>query len=121
MTDETDETQERRGVTQEQVVAAFKRGGYTIDERFPECGFVYFPASEPRTKDNPDQGRIFWNIKKHKYEDDTQRRIDEAIGVCQDTVEISASWGFPSEQQQREIVTLLTLYVRFSRQQRKAG
>ena len=36
-------------VTKESVLAAFTIGGFTMNERYEECGFVYFPASRPWT------------------------------------------------------------------------
>jgi len=91
-------------ITKEEVEQAFKKGGFTINERFPECGFVYFPASKPRTSKNPDQGRVSWLAEEED-----------------DTISISPNWGFPTEEQNAQILRLLALYVTYVRQVRAAA
>jgi hypothetical protein len=99
------ETTTRREVTKTEVEAAFRAGGYTINERYPECGFLYFPASKPYTAENPNQGRVFWNVEK------TEDPNDPQIAVC-------ASWDFPTDKQINEILKLLALYVSYNRQRK---
>lgn len=109
-------------VTKEQVEAAFMKGGYTINERFKECGFIYFPTCAPFTKENPEQGRVFFKVDRHAYPDTQQgqldKALDEQLGQVRDSFSTSASWGYPTEKQQREIDELIKLYVIFCRQQR---
>jgi len=104
------------------VTRLFEKGGYTINERFEECGFIYFPASEPRTKENPNQGRVLWVINKHVYPDTPdgalQKRLDQMTGLCKDELSISSSWGRANDVQIEEIRELLKYYVIFCRQQR---
>lgn len=109
-------------VTKEQVEQAFRVGGFTINERFEECGFIYFPTSEPPTKENPDQGRVFFNFEPHEYPDTDEgafeKRMDAVMGSCRDTVTVSPSWDRATDRQMEQIYTLLTRWVTFTRQQR---
>lgn len=109
-------------VQKSEVEAAFKQGGYTVNERFPECGFLYFPASAPWTRGNPDQGRVFWEVDAFKYpegsEGEFQRMLDDVSGLLRDAISISASWGFPTDKQQGQILELLRLYVLYQRENR---
>lgn len=105
-------------ITKEQVIAAFEVGGYTINERFKETGFLYFPTDGSKSKNSLGQGRVFWMVEKHEYESEVDRRIDQACGVCQDSISISPGWGFPSEEQRTQILELLKLYVLFARRAR---
>jgi len=95
-------------ITREQVEEAFKRDNLQIDERFSECGFLYFKG-----------GRIFWSVDKHKYDDPEDETIDRACGVCRDAISISPSWGFPQDALLKRIMGALKLYVLYARQQRQ--
>jgi hypothetical protein len=86
-----------RHVAQEEVEQAFKRGGYKLNERFPDCGFVYFSHGG-------EEGRVLWDF-------------DETT----DKLSISSSWGFPSDTQKEEILKALALYVTFKRQARASA
>ena len=110
-------------VTKEQVERAFEKGGFTINERFKECGFIYFPVGAPYTKENPDQGRVFWNVVPHKYPDTEagrlEKQLDASLGRCQDGINVSMGWGRPPDEQMKQIEELLWLYVIFRRQARE--
>ena len=100
-----------RTVTREEVEAAFNAGGYTINERFEECGFIYFPTGTRKHlqgaagRDHDDQGRVFWNVEKHEYPDTFDGRqeaqIDKALGTCYDKVDISPGWDVPRTSSRR--------------------
>jgi len=112
-------------ITREQVEQAFNVGGFTMNERYEETGFVYFPAKElsgQEGRDYPDQGRVFWVVEKHVYpgtiEGRTAQGVDAALGECQDTFSTSCSHGRPNDRQFTQIETLLRLYVVYRRQQR---
>lgn len=114
-----------RTVTREEVDAAFHAGGYTIDERYPECGFVYFPTGTKRHlkgaegRDHPDQGRVFWNVEQHEYPDNLdgrqQAQIDKVLGKCLDSIDVSSSWGRATDKQQMEIEEAIRAYVVYCR------
>ena len=109
-------------LTKQDVIRLFEQGGYTIDERYPETGFIYFPTDGSRSKDSPDQGRVFWNIVKHEYPDTlvgrADRQLDKTFGMCRDALEIHPSWDRATDKQMEEIGKLLKHYVLFCRQQR---
>ena len=106
----------------EDVTRLFEQGGYTIDERFLETGYLYFPLCAPHTKENPDQGRVFWHVEKHVYADTdagrTEKLLDQRFGSCKDELSVSPSWGRATDKQMDEIQILLKRYVLFCRQQR---
>lgn len=113
----------------EDVHAAFDAGGYTINERFEECGFVYFPTgtkthlSGQEGRDWKDQGRVFWSVKKHVYPDTIVGRadkvLDQKLGQSKDELNVSPSWGRPTDRQITEIESMLKLYVLYRRQERE--
>ena len=86
-------------IAKERVVEAFTSSGLTLEERFPDCGFVYFPRSAPFTAENPDQGRVFW-----EYDEGT------------DEISVGSSWGRPRDAQHLSIQKALALYITFKRQ-----
>ena len=86
-----------RPVPKEEVEAAFKKGSYTIDERFPGCGFVYFPQADRRGPGR--EGRVSWDYEKED-----------------DQLSISPGWGFPTDTQKEEILRALALYVTYTGQ-----
>jgi hypothetical protein len=101
-------------VTKEQVETAFKKRGFTIEERFEECGFLYF-------KDwTGSEARLFWTVHEHVYPDTEQGRLDkqldERLGTLQDRVEVRPSWGMPSEREVQDALQALKLYVGYVRQ-----
>jgi hypothetical protein len=113
----------------EDVHAAFNTGGYTINERFEECGFVYFPTGTKahlegeRGRNHPDQGRVFWRVKKHDYPDTilgrVDRDLDKKLGQSRDELSIGVSWGRATDRQMSEIAQMLKLYVLYRRQERE--
>ena len=109
-------------VSEEQVEQAFEKGGFTINERFEETGYLYFPTSAPWTRDNPEQGRVFWQIEAFEYPDtqegDWQKILDEISGCVRDSISTNCSWGRPNDKQMEEIVEALRLYVVFVREKR---
>ncbi len=112
-------------VTKEDVTRAFDAGGFTINERFEETGFFYFPEKEltgQEGRDYPDQGRVFWRVEKHEYPDTPAGRIDKALdpqlGMCRDELDIHTSWGRPTDKQIDLIRTAIQRYVLYRRQQR---
>jgi hypothetical protein len=113
-------------VTKEQVEQAFEVGGFTINERFEECGYVYFPdGKELRGQDGreyPHQGRVLFSFTRHEYPDTPEglleEQMDKAFGACRDSGSVSPSWGRPTDRQMDQINAALKLWVIFSRQQR---
>ena len=103
-------------VTKEQVEAAFTKGGFQIEERFEECGFIYF-------KDWTDSdARLFWTVHEHVYPDTPEgqldKQLDERFGTLKDRVEVRSSWGMPSKEQVEAALQALKLYVGYVRQVR---
>lgn len=95
-------------ITKQEVEAAFEIGGYTINERFPECGFIYFPTCHPYTKDNPEQGRVFWKLNVPAgFEPITRADIH-----------INESWSYPNPVQASQLYDLVEVYVNYCRQER---
>lgn len=88
-----------RPVTKERVLEHFEQHGFTMNERLPFCGFIYFPTSAPFTKENRDQGRVFWTYDKDK-----------------DEVSVSASWGRPTDAQFEAIQKAVALYATYRMQ-----
>jgi hypothetical protein len=112
-------------ITKEQVEQAFNVGGFTMNERYLETGFIYFPSKElsgQEGRDYPDQGRVFWNVEKHVYPDTlvgrADKQIDASLGSCRDTFSTSVSHGRPNDRQLVQIESLIKLYVLFRRQQK---
>jgi len=94
-----------RQVAAEEVIQAFNKSDLSIEERFDECGFVYFPLHVNKRHDSKTgEGRVFWEADQEK-----------------DTISVSPSWGFPSSKQQDQILRTLALYVTFKRQVRAAA
>lgn len=96
-------------VSSRDVHDAFVIGGYTMNERVSEGGFVYFPEGRPFTAENEDQGRMFWKV------------VDGVRGttrpVTYDDLHINGSWGRASQGQIDQMYTLLEKYVNYNRQQ----
>ena len=90
-------------VSLEEVTQAINKSNLAIEERFNECGFVYFPASSNKN-DSVGEGRVFWEADWEK-----------------DTISISPSRGFTTSRQRDEILRTLALYVTFKRQVRAAA
>jgi hypothetical protein len=114
-------------VTKEMVTEVFDAGGYTINERFEETGFIYFPLAEAhltgkRGRDWPDQGRVFWQVEKHKYPDTPDGKmeatLDRQFGKCLDEINVCSSWGRATDEQTAQILKVVQLYTLYSRQQR---
>ena len=97
-------------VSKTDVEAAFEIGGFTINERFPECGFIYFPASRPWTKENEDQGRVFWKVEGERTD----------VPITREQVWINESWSYPNARQIEQLYKLVHLYVNYKRQQKAA-
>jgi len=66
----------------------WEKKGYSVEERFPLTGFVYFG------KDDESPKRVFWSWKDG----------DE------NPLSLGASWGFPTEEERVTIVRLLVEY-----------
>lgn len=106
----------------EDVTRLFEVGGYTINERFKETGFIYFPTDGSKSKESPNQGRVFWHVEEHAYPDTvagrTDKHLDQRLGMCRDVLSVSPSWERATDKQDKEIRQLLKHYVIFCRQQR---
>ena len=89
------------GISTEEVQAAIEAGSCQIEERFPETGFVYYEG-----------GRVFW-----KLEDTAPKGC---LSITKDDVWINESWGCPSRERAHQLYSLLTLYVNWCRQGKRA-
>ena len=109
-------------VTPEQVTQAFVSQGFTMNERFKETGFLYFPTDGSRSAESPHQGRVFWMVEKHDYPDSPEgaleEQLDRRFGGCKDSIQISAGWGRLTDKQVPLVQNALKLYVLGSRQLR---
>ena len=101
-----------KNVSEESVVDAFNIGGFTMNERVEDGGFIYFPTCHPWTAENEDQGRAFWRVKEGS--------MKSTAPVTYDDLHINVSRGFANERQINQMYTLLERYVNYKRQQKAA-
>lgn len=101
-------------IAESDVIKLFEAGGYTINERFPECGFVYFPTCPPYTKENESQGRVFFTVEEHARDNG-----NNSLGLLtEEDIHINVSWGRPNDKQVGQLYKLVTLYVNYCREQK---